>query len=241
MPARASTQLLVSVRSAAEAQAALDGGADIIDVKEPSRGSLGMADAAVIQEIVATVDGRAPVSVALGDLQDNHHLSRLPGVTWAKLGYRPTGPRWEATDWDFLLAEGHVRPAKLIPVFYADARRIRTVRFDMKFKMFRYQRNVNSRPEGVVLDTALKDGQGLLSWFTLAELQEIQRLCEESSLFLALAGSLSLDDVKLLMQEVRPNIIAVRGAACEVRDRNGQVNVAAVAALKAIIRGDSPA
>ena len=34
-------RLLVSVRSAAEARAALSGGADIIDAKEPSLGSLG--------------------------------------------------------------------------------------------------------------------------------------------------------------------------------------------------------
>ena len=36
--------LLVSVRSAAEALAALAGGADVIDVKEPNQGSLGAAD-----------------------------------------------------------------------------------------------------------------------------------------------------------------------------------------------------
>ncbi len=32
------TRLLVSVRSAAEAEAALTGGASVIDVKEPTRG-----------------------------------------------------------------------------------------------------------------------------------------------------------------------------------------------------------
>ena len=37
------TQLLVSVRSPAEALAALEGGAALIDVKEPARGSLGRA------------------------------------------------------------------------------------------------------------------------------------------------------------------------------------------------------
>jgi uncharacterized protein (UPF0264 family) len=44
-------QLLVSVRNAAEAQAALAGGCDILDIKEPSRGSLGMADAPTIAAI----------------------------------------------------------------------------------------------------------------------------------------------------------------------------------------------
>ena len=40
---------------------------DAIDVKEPSRG-LGAADAAVWDDVVRIVAGRAPVSVALGEL-----------------------------------------------------------------------------------------------------------------------------------------------------------------------------
>jgi uncharacterized protein (UPF0264 family) len=63
-------QLLVSVRDVAEAEAALAGGADIIDIKEPRRGALGMADAAMIAEIVACVDRRVPVSAALGELRE---------------------------------------------------------------------------------------------------------------------------------------------------------------------------
>ena len=63
-------RLLVSVRDAAEAAAALAGGAALIDVKEPARGSLGRADAATIAAVVAAVGGRVPVSVALGELRE---------------------------------------------------------------------------------------------------------------------------------------------------------------------------
>src|SRR6476620_4190786 len=62
--------LLVSVRSAVEALAALAGGADVIDVKEPSQGSLGAADDNTISAVVRAVAGRAPVSAALGELVD---------------------------------------------------------------------------------------------------------------------------------------------------------------------------
>ena len=64
------TRLLVSVRSAAEAEAALTGGASVIDVKEPTRGALGRADDGAIADVVAAVAGRAPVSAALGELRD---------------------------------------------------------------------------------------------------------------------------------------------------------------------------
>ena len=50
------TQLLVSVRSAEEAEAALAGGAHLIDIKEPTRGALGHADATTIADIVHVVD-----------------------------------------------------------------------------------------------------------------------------------------------------------------------------------------
>jgi uncharacterized protein (UPF0264 family) len=81
-------RLLVSVRNAAETAAALAGGADLIDVKEPDRGSLGAADARQIAEVVRHVAGRVPVSVALGELTDvvGQPLPDLTGVTYAKLG-----------------------------------------------------------------------------------------------------------------------------------------------------------
>ncbi len=64
-------RLLVSVRSAQEADAALAGGCDILDVKDPSRGPLGMASRQVI-ESVADVAARAgvPCSAACGEATD---------------------------------------------------------------------------------------------------------------------------------------------------------------------------
>lgn len=64
-------RLLVSVRDRDEARSAIQGGADIIDVKEPQRGSLGMADPDAIASVLDVVQAEAPgtpVSVALGEL-----------------------------------------------------------------------------------------------------------------------------------------------------------------------------
>ena len=63
-------RLLVSVRSASEALVAVNAGADIIDVKEPNAGSLGCAGAVVINDVVAAVNQRVPVSAALGECVD---------------------------------------------------------------------------------------------------------------------------------------------------------------------------
>src|SRR5258708_20746520 len=62
-------ELLVSVRSAAEAEAALAGGAGLIDVKEPLRGPLGRADNAIVRSVIAPGARTPPVSAALGELR----------------------------------------------------------------------------------------------------------------------------------------------------------------------------
>ncbi|MFL5577756.1 MAG: (5-formylfuran-3-yl)methyl phosphate synthase, partial [Gemmatimonadaceae bacterium] len=62
--------LLVSVSSAAEAAAALAGGADLVDAKDPSAGALGAVSDGALRGIVAAVSGARPVSAALGDARD---------------------------------------------------------------------------------------------------------------------------------------------------------------------------
>ena len=49
-------RLLVSVTSAAEASAALAGGADVIDAKDPRRGALGAVSPQTLRAILAAVD-----------------------------------------------------------------------------------------------------------------------------------------------------------------------------------------
>ena len=60
--------LLVSVRDAAEAAEALDGGAAIIDVKEPRHGSLGPAEPETIAAVARVVGTRRPWTMACGEL-----------------------------------------------------------------------------------------------------------------------------------------------------------------------------
>src|SRR5947209_7857771 len=93
-------RLLVSVRSAEEARAALEGGAAVIDVKEPDRGPLGRADPSIWAEVRAAVPMATPVSVALGELYewvgddapgDLSPLDASAGFTYRKLGLARAG------------------------------------------------------------------------------------------------------------------------------------------------------
>src|SRR5947208_3448859 len=80
------TDLLVSVRSVAEAETVLGAGAALIDVKEPARGSLGRADDETVAAIVRRVTGRRLVSAALGELLDGSSLPSLEGLQFVKWG-----------------------------------------------------------------------------------------------------------------------------------------------------------
>ena len=99
------TALPVSVRSAAEAEAALAGGAAVIDVKEPDRGVLGRADGAVIAAVAGAAAERAPVSAALGEASATGRrrrpsasaCSRSSSAAWPAA--RRTTPRRGRTDW----------------------------------------------------------------------------------------------------------------------------------------------
>ena len=92
------TGFLASVTSAMEASIALAGGADIIDLKDPSKGALGALPPATIREAVAAIAKRRIVSATAGDLQMEPSLVTAAvrqlaatGVDIVKVGLFPGG------------------------------------------------------------------------------------------------------------------------------------------------------
>src|ERR1700757_643742 len=78
--------LLVSMRSMGEVEAALRGGATVLDVKEPSRGSLGRADRVIVESALECVAGQVPVSAAMGELREAEAKPACSGLAYAKWG-----------------------------------------------------------------------------------------------------------------------------------------------------------
>src|SRR3954471_19387527 len=62
------TLMLASVRSLDEALLAMASGADLIDLKEPSRGALGALDHAAVRICVRAIGGRRPGGATIGDI-----------------------------------------------------------------------------------------------------------------------------------------------------------------------------
>jgi hypothetical protein len=230
-------QLLVSVRSAVEVEPALGGGADIIDAKEPGRGSLGPVSPARLAEILARVPLDRPFSVALGDLANPAEVLTtiaslaLPvrqGPTYLKLGF--AGVRsLEMVTGMLATAVAAVAEKKsgalVVAVAYADAARAETLAPELIPGSARA-----AGAAGVLLDTHTKDGNGLLAWLAPSPLAAWVARARREGLLTAVAGALTLESVDTV-SETGADVIGVRGAACE-GGRQGQVTANRVRALR---------
>lgn len=236
------SQLLVSVRSVDEATEAIAGGADVIDVKEPSRGSLGMADGPVISEIVSEVARERPISVALGELLDLAGTNWAAGIDFASLRYLKVGlagcgalnPAEVGRRVQLLASAAPVEasPLQWVAVAFADWRRAESPRPERVIEMA-----LSAQPfwGAFLIDTWKKDGSTLRDWIPIDALDRAVRELRAAGTVVAFAGSLGHDEIRPLLA-LKPDLIAVRGAACAGRDRNAGVDRAAVCELAALLR-----
>jgi uncharacterized protein (UPF0264 family) len=197
--------LLVSVRSQIEASAALVGGADLIDVKEPLRGPLGRADDDLIAAIAWMIGGLRRVSAAMGELAD--FAGNLPPTPLAYLKWglsRCRGLPWR----EKLLALRETTRATVVPTAYADAERAEAPPID-EVAAFA----INAGFPILLIDTWDKDGRGLFSWTSADDLARLAAALHARDAALALAGSLKIDDLPALRQ-INADWMAVRGCVC---------------------------
>jgi uncharacterized protein (UPF0264 family) len=226
--------LLVSVRSAEEAAAALDGGADLIDVKEPARGALGRADDEVIAAVVAAVAGRRPVSAALGELADGARPYLGTGLTFVKWGL--AGCR-RAPSWRERI---RATTSEVVLVAYADWQCAQAPPLEEVVAL------AEERPGGVLLidthcKTAPRPGAPrptLLDWLGADEVKAVCRHCRARGVRVALAGSIGEDEI-VRLAAARPDWFAARGAVCDGGERDAAVCREKVRRLADVIRRTS--
>ena len=201
------TRLMVSVRNAEEAEIALAGGAEMIDIKEPTRGALGAANVPTVRSILDRVDGRCPVSVALGELSTGLiDIGDVAGIAYAKVGL--AGMRFQS-DWEARLAsafqdlpnETHAVAVNYVDVDHAPS----------SWELLAFARSVGCGT--LLFDTYVKDGRSLFESIDDAGLAEIITAASRSNVKSVLAGALTADLVPRAAR-FRPLAVAVRSAAC---------------------------
>lgn len=234
--------LLVSVRDALEAAAAVAGGADIVDAKEPLAGALGPVAPSAWRAIEAAVPPAVPVSAALGDVATPAEAAaRLAGLlpaprpagSYVKAGFAGLrdpalvrrclealvagaraggGPRVIAVACPDAAAAGRDLPVAVILDIAAAA-----------------------GAHGLLLDTADKDGPPLPEWLDDDAIRRLAGAARTRGLRLALAGRLAAAHLPLAAA-LGADVVGVRGAAC-VGGRGGRVDAVRVATLRAALEG----
>jgi uncharacterized protein (UPF0264 family) len=231
-------RLLVSVATEADAAAALAGGADVVDAKDPLAGALGPVSSAAFRAIYAGVAGARPVSAALGDAEDEDALDArarafaAAGAAFVKVGFAGIADAAQVT----ALTAAAVRGARecrcdVVAVAYADADPRGSVA-PLPF----IEAAARGGAAGVLFDTADKDGPRLLAHLSPEAVARLAARAHRARLFLAVAGKLDAADLAVV-RDAGADIAGVRGAACD-GGRTGRVSSSRVRALADSLRRD---
>ncbi len=223
------TRVLASVTSVIEASLALDGGADIIDLKNPRQGALGALPIQTIQAIVAFVAGRVPVSATIGDLPmhaatvaERVRETADTGVDIVKIGlFGQTGHQ----DCIAAVAPLAARGIGVVAVLFADGQPDFGLLPSMAQAGFM----------GAMLDTADKKSGRLTDCLSEAMLGNFVQTGRRLGLLTGLAGSLRLQDLDVLVP-MAPDYLGFRGALCHGGDRNAEFDSARLGVITALLR-----
>jgi (5-formylfuran-3-yl)methyl phosphate synthase len=224
-----------------EAQEAIAGGADIIDVKNPHEGALGANYPWVIRRIKEITPKRLEVSCTLGEVGNLPGSVSLAAFGAASLGvdYIKVGLYGIKTSGEAIFLLQNVRKAavecnpkiKIAVAGYADAEKIGAID-PLLIPGIAHK----SQVEVAMLDTSVKDGKNLFDYLTKEQLIKFVDSAHGFGLKTALAGSLRKQDLPVVYG-LGADIAGLRGAACTNSNRvTGQITRKMVSELVEVIR-----
>jgi hypothetical protein len=233
-------RLLVSVINLDEAVAAGQGGADIIDIKNPAEGPLGAPSPPVIRAICRHLQETTPTSVALGEFPGRPCAAALAslgaaacGPDFLKIGFLgSTSPREIVTTLKEItrgLTSCYPSSPRVVAVAYADTLASASWTLEQLAMMAR-----EGGAAGCLVDTWEKNGTPLVQILSQAQIRDFIDNCHHQGLFCGLAGSLQPGHLSSLAQ-LGPDIIGVRSAACGGDRLRGRVTAARVSYLKKLL------
>jgi len=217
------SELMVSVRSGAEAVIALAEGVRWLDVKEPSRGSLGAAEPEVWEQIAASLPPRTgadnvQLSIAFGEFTEVSHTvpSVPPRVDFIKVGLAGCAT---VDDWQAGVArwcDSISGDAQRVAVHYADHYQARSPELQ---EVLRFAQQVGCG--AVLVDTFDKRTGPLTRFWQPPQLSQFIDQVKSLGMLAVVGGSIRLTDLPSV-SALRPDVIAVRGAVCEA-ERTGMI------------------
>ncbi len=206
-----------------EAVEAITGGADIIDVKNPSEGALGASYPWIIKRIREITPKHVLLSCTIGEapnLPGSMSLAALGaaslGVNYVKVGLKGLKTSQEVT----VLLKNVTKTVKnfnpkikVVAVGYADHESAGSIDpLLVPEAVFKVKADI------AMIDTSVKDGKNLFDFLTIAQLKKFIKLTHKYGLEAALAGSLKKENLKAVYG-LGVDVAGLRGAACKNNDR----------------------
>ncbi len=230
-------RLMVSVVSVAEARQAIQGGADILDVKNPAEGSLGAQAPGVVRGIRDLCSGGVELSAAIGDMPNLPGTAALAALGAASCGadYIKVGIHGPHAEEDALRLLREVQKAVhgfstvVIAAGYADFQLAGTLDPHCLPRLASL-----SGIRGFLLDTAIKTGHGLLDFFSPRALRRLSDEAHAAGLLFGVAGALREQDLKT-MRDIGADVVGLRTAICRNDQRSGPLEPARVRRIRQVI------
>lgn len=238
-------KVLISVVSLEEAIIAIEGKADILDIKNPHEGSLGAQFPWILKEVVNKFKGSGILcSATLGDLPYKPGTAALAalGAASCDVEYIKAG-LLGARNYDeaFNMMKSVVRAirmvnkdAAVVAAGYADYKRFGGVSYKDLVNAAR-----DSGSDIVMVDTAIKDGKNMLDAMNLGQVKEFIDLSHDAGMYVALAGSIKKEHLEDLAK-LNPDIVGIRGEVCDNEDRKSGISLEKVKEFMTCLRAISP-
>lgn len=225
--------MLASVRDLNEARIVLNAGVDLIDLKQPADGALGALDPEIIRDVVEFVARRVTTSATAGNIEPDaellqHAMARIAatGVDIVKAGLFPQG--WATgTTPDYTGVRACLARLDALP----GTQRIAVMFADLAPPLDLIDAVADGGFDGVMVDTALKQGRDLCDATTTQWLAAFVERARARGLLCGLAGSLRLAHIDRLAP-LAPDYLGFRGALCEQAERGGRLDPEAVARVR---------
>ncbi len=223
------TGMLASVRNLEEANIVCEGGADIVDLKEPDYGALGAVPLDMMHRVVDALWEKCLISATTGDLpanasaiEDQVMKTSETGVDYVKVGMFS---KQHIENCLPHLASCACKGIAIIAVMFAD------LDFDMDYAI---QTAKQAGLRGIMLDTARKGSGSLLKHKSILQLEYFVNRSRQNGLLIGLAGSLTVEDIPAVIK-AGPNYIGFRSALCSSQQRTSYIDKSAFQKVRSSI------
>ena len=222
-------KLLISIRSIEEVKVVNGLNIDIIDLKEPKNGPIGMLDFIDIKKIVLALRdnnfcGKISTTFELNDGNlSRNDIAKIENLGSVELDYIKVGVSADGNTWENL--KKFTKSLSKIKNRVLENKLILVLMITDKHS-FKFVKNISpsmvGKFSGIMIDTLDKENGSVFDIVNLTELSIIKKFALENNIDFGIAGSLDVSHTSLINQ-LQPSWAGYRGGVC-LKKRSGPLS-----------------